>query len=201
VPYGWILPAAALILAIGGIAHRLLADRAWRREYDFCAYLVLLGGLSIAGYVIGRCGAVDLLRYELLSLAGAVGLGAWFLVSVSSTALRRTWVMLVVACALLAAVPGARLLYDYAAHPPVGAKRMIARHLEVRGIKYATSDYWLAYSLSFLTNERVIVASDDFVRIATYRTIVDQHQDEAVRIMRSPCPGGTAIGAAYLCPW
>src|SRR5918993_683996 len=74
-PFVWILPAAALLLALGGIAHRLLADRTWRREYDFCAYLVLLGGLSVVGYVIGRCGAVDLLRYELLSLAGGVGPG------------------------------------------------------------------------------------------------------------------------------
>ncbi|MBA3640580.1 MAG: hypothetical protein H0W53_15175 [Acidobacteria bacterium] len=78
---------------------------------------------------------------------------------------------------------------------------MIARHLEVRGIKYAASDYWLAYPLSFLTNERVIVTSADLVRIATYRTIVDQHQDEAVRIMRKPCPGGTSIAGVYLCPW
>lgn len=201
VAFGWIVPAAVLLIAIGGIVHRLLADRAWRREYDFCAYLALLGSLSIVGYVIGRCGAVDLLRYELLSLAGAVGLGGWFLLTVQSTALRRVWLALVCACALIAAVPGTRLLYEYVAHPPAGAKRLIARHLEARGIKYATSDYWLAYSLTFLTNERVIVASDDFVRIATYKKLVEQHQDEAVRIMRKPCPGGTPIAGVYLCPW
>ncbi len=201
VSFGWIFPAAALVLAVGGIVHRLLADRAWRREYDFCAYLVLLGGLSITGYVIGRCGAVDLLRYELLSLAGAVGLGGWFLLSVQSAALRRAWLALVCACALIAAVPGTRLLFDYVAHPQVGAKRLIARHLEARGIKYATSDYWLAYSLTFLTNERVIVASDDFVRIATYEKLVELNQDEAVRITRRPCPGGTPVAGVYLCPW
>ncbi len=87
--------------------------------------------------------------------------------------MRRAWLALVCACALIAAVPGTRLLYEYVAHPQVGAKRLIARHLEARGIKYATSDYWLAYSLTFLTNERVIVASDDFVRIATYKKLVE----------------------------
>ena len=201
IPWVWIFPAAALIIAVGGIGHRLLADRQWRREYDFCAYLTLLGGLSIVGYVIGRCGAVDLLRYELLSLAGAVGLGGWFLISVQSAALRRLWLALACACALVTAVPGARLLYDYSVHPRVGAKRLIARHLEARGIKYATSDYWLAYSLTFLTNERVIVASDDLVRIATYQRIVEEHQDEAARVLRKPCAGGTPIGGVYLCPW
>src|SRR5688500_16849231 len=157
--FGWIVPAAVLLLAIAGISQRLLRDRSWRREYDFCAYLVLLGSLSIVGYVVGRCGAVDLLRYELLSLAGAVGLGGWCLLCVQSASLRRAWIALVCACALIAAVPGTRLLYEYVAGPHVGAKRLIARHLEARGIKYATSDYWLAYSLTFLTNERVIVAS------------------------------------------
>ena len=201
VAFGWILPAAVLLLTLFGIVHRLLRDRAWRREYDFCAYLVLLGSLSIAGYVVGRCGAVDLLRYELLSLAGAVGLGGWFLLCVESTSLRRTWLALVCACAVIAAVPGTRLLYQYVARPQVGAKRLIARHLEARGIKYATSDYWLAYSLTFLTNERVIVASDDFVRIATYKKLVDEHHQEAVRIMRKPCPGGTPVAGVYLCPW
>jgi hypothetical protein len=197
----WILHASALLLAVGGITHRLLTARSWRREYDFCIYLVLLGGLSVAGYVIGRCGAVDLLRYELLSLAGAVGLGGWFLLSVQSTALGGVWLAIVCATALVAAVPGTRLLYDYVAHPQIGAKRFIARHLEARGIKYATSDYWLAYSLTFLTDEGVIVASDDLVRIATYKKLVEQNQDQAVRIMRKPCPGGTLIGGVYLCPW
>ena len=199
-PYGWIFLAAALLIAAGGVAGRLLRDRTWRREYDFCAYLVLLGSFSIVGYVVGRCGAVDLLRYELLSLGGAVGLGGWFLLAVDSPAVRRVWLACVCACALIAAVPGARLLYDYAAHPRVGAKRLVARHLEARGLKYATSDYWLAYSLSFLTNERVIVASEDFVRIATYATIVEQHPDEVVRILRRSCPGGTPVAGVYLCP-
>lgn len=199
--YGWIFPAAVLIIALSGIVSRLVTDRAWRREYDFCAYLVLLGTLSVAGYVIGRCGAVDVMRYELLSLAGAVGLGGWFLVSVPSKALRRVWISLACASALLAAAPGVRLLSDYTRHSPVGAKRMIARHLEIRGVKYAASDYWLAYPLSFLTDERVIVTSEDLIRVATYRTIVNEHQGEAVRILRRPCPGGTAIGGAYLCPW
>ena len=197
--YGWIFVAAAMLLAAGGIVHRLSIERTWPREYDFCAYLVLIASFSVVGYVIGRCGAVDLLRYEFLSLAGAVGLGGWCLVAVQSIAIRRLWIALVCACALITAVPGARLLYDYATDPPAGAKRMVARHLEARGVKYATSDYWLAYSLTFLTNERVIVASEDLVRIATYKKVVEQHPDETYRILRKPCPGGVPIAGVYLC--
>ena len=67
-------------------------ERRWRREYDFCAYLVLTGALSAVGYVVARCGAVDLMRYELLSVLGAVGLGAWFLVAQPSRTLRTAWI-------------------------------------------------------------------------------------------------------------
>jgi len=77
--------------------------------------------------------------------------------------------------------------------------RLIARHLEARGIRYGTSDYWLAYSLTFLTNERVILASEDLIRIATYQRIVNAHRGEAIRVSRTPCDGGTPVAGVWFC--
>jgi hypothetical protein len=93
------------------------------------------------------------------------------------------------------------LLAEYRSHPPVGAKRMIARHLEAANIRYASSDYWLAYTLTFLTNERVVVASEDLARIQEYRRLFNQHRSEAIRISRGPCEGGRrVVGSVYFCP-
>ena len=68
------------------------------------------------------------------------------------------------------------------------------------GIRYATSDYWLAYAITFLTNERVMVASDDLVRIQEYQRAFEAHRDEAVRVSRRPCAGGRLVmRSIYLC--
>lgn len=226
-PLGWLLLAGAMLLAAAGIVFRvlvldggapgtpprsslagplrpapLLANRRWRREYDVCAYLVLVALLSAAGFVIGRCGDITfmVLRYELLSLIGAAGLGAWFLRANPSRAAVRAWIILVCGCVAISAFAHGRLLAEYIAHAPVSAKRLIANHLEARGIRYATSDYWLAYALTFLTNERVVVASDDVVRIQEYQRLFEAHRSEAVRISRKPCPDGRPVAGVYFCP-
>ena len=69
----------------------------------------------------------------------------------------------------------------------------------MRGVRFATSDYWLAYSLTFLTHERVIVASEDFVRIEEYQRMVEAHRDESVHVSRSRCDGGTFVAGVYFC--
>jgi hypothetical protein len=106
-------------------------------------------------------------------------------------------------CATVAVgtVASGRLLTDYLTHRHRGEKRLIARHLEVRGIKYAISDYWLAYALTFLTQERVIVASEDYIRINQYQFDVEGHQSEAIRISRTPCPNGEPVAGVYFCKY
>ena len=203
-PGGWILLAGAILLAAGGVTVRLGTERRWRREYDACAYLVLVAALSCSGYVVGRCGQLTVMRYELLSLLGAAGLGAWFLAAASPprTAVR-IWVGVVCGFVAISAVAHGRLLTEYVRKPPVGTKQMIAEHLESRGVKYATADYWLAYSITFLTNERVIVASEDLVRIEEYQRLVSAHKSETFRVSRHAwCEGFRPLGqtGVYLCP-
>ena len=60
-------------------------------------------------------------------------------------------------------------------------------------MKYAKADYWRAYAITFLTNERIIVASENVPRISDYQKLVDAHRDQAVRLSRENCPGGTML--------
>ncbi len=201
-PGSWLVLAAMAAIALIGILRAARRARRWAPPDAFSAYLVLVALLSGAGYVLGRCGEVDfvVMRYELLSILGAVGLGAWFLRVERSRLLRRAWIGLACALAAVAALAHGRLLAEYLSHPPVGAKQQIVRYLEARGVRYAYSDYWTAYPLTFLTDERIIVASNDFVRIREYNTVVEAHRDEAVRISRTPCEGGRLIiRGIYLC--
>jgi hypothetical protein len=98
-----------------------------------------------------------------------------------------------------AAVHG-RLWHEYLHDTPIGYKRQIIAEMDRRGIRYATADYWLAYSLTFLTNERIIVRSDRS-RIREYDRVLPEHWHEAVRISRTPCGRAPAVvPRIYLCP-
>jgi hypothetical protein len=111
-----------------------------------------------------------------------------------------TWIGLVLAWATVNVVVHGRLWYEYLHDTPIGYKRLIARQMEDRGIHYATSDYWLAYSITFLTNEQIIVRSDRS-RIREYERLLSDHWKEAVRISRKPCPGeAPVVPRIYLCP-
>ena len=141
-----IILASAMILGAARIAIRLAKERRWDRHTHFCAYLALTGLLSALGYAVGRCGEVGFtVRYDLLSIIGAVGLSAWFLRAERSRAVVALWLAMIGAWTLVAAVPHGRLLAEYLQHPPIGAKVLIARQLEARGIRYGTADYWIAY--------------------------------------------------------
>jgi hypothetical protein len=49
----------------------------------------------------------------------------------------------------------------------------------------------VSYALTFLTDERIIVKSSDFIRI--HQRVVDAHANEMMRIERDPCAGGQEI--------
>ena len=196
----WIVLAAAMLLASVRVIMSLVADRRVRREYYFCAYITLVGLFSAVAFVVARCGAVGPLRYALLSLLAAVGLAAWYLRVESNTHLRRAWMAAIIAWTVVAALPHARMWAEYLTHPPTGAKRVLIERLKARGVRYGVSDYWTAYYVSFLTNEQIIMKSADFPRIYEYDRQVEAHLNEAVRVSRTPCPGGeTVLPGLYLC--
>jgi hypothetical protein len=199
----WIPVAAALLLPLAVVLATLVRERSWRRDYNFCAFLVLVGLFSLGGYIAGRCGHLSYLtlRYELLTVLGAVGLSAWFLRVAEWPRLRAAGIALFLVAILVAAVPHARLLTEYLVRTPENPKRLIARHLEARGVSLILGDYWRVYAIAFLTRERIIGASEDFVRIREYNRIVDARRSEAVRLAREYCPGGKPLmPKVWICP-
>jgi hypothetical protein len=202
VPGSSIVLAVVVVIAMAGVAHRLAVERRWRSEYGVSLYLVLVGIFSALGFVIGRCGELShqILRYEMLSVLGLVGLSAWFLQAAGWPRLRRTWIVLVCLAAIVTGQAHAQLLAEYVVRPPDNPKRLLARHLEAHGVRYAYADYWRAYALTFLTNEDIIVASIDYQRIREYNRQVDAMRHEAGWISREPCPGGRLlIPTHWLC--
>jgi hypothetical protein len=202
-PGSWVFLLAAILIPVLVVGARLIRDRRWRPEYTFCSYLVLVASLSAAGYVAGRCGELGFgtMRYDLLSLIGASGLGAWFLSTRPSRVLMTAWAVCLAVWLSVSGLAHARLLAEYLGGPPTGAKQLVVRNLRAQGVHYAVSDYWIAYAVTFMTDEHVIVASEDFVRIPAYQDIVASHADQAVRISRTACVGGrTVMPGLYLCP-
>ncbi len=166
---------------------------------DVCVYLVTVALLSLAGYLVGRCGLIDFhtMRYELLSPLGAAGLSAAFLRARPPRVVVGLWGVCAAAVFTLSLASHARLIAEYLTHPPVPAKLELVHALESRGVRYAYADYWTAYYVTFLTRERVIVAADAVVKVRSHNRLVDAHRAEAIRISRAPCPGGTPLTPAF----
>lgn len=198
---GGVLIALAAIAA-GAVIWRAGARRSFADGSGFCGYLVAAAAFSILGYVIGRCGAIDFYytRYELLSVLGLAAVAAWFLRQDGPRWLRTSWLVLAAVWLAATAAPRVRLLREYLAHPPVDIRRVLIAHLDAAGHRYARSDYWIAYPLTFLTDERIIVASTDFVRIQEYEQAVDRQPRGVVRISRDRCEAGRQIvPGVWLC--
>lgn len=214
--WSWLTLAALLVCVAAVIVPSVLRYPRWRREYDAGLYFVLVGLLSLTGYVVGRCGEVSFfwMRYDLLSLLGACGVVALALAALtnldppapapSSSAMRArltgSIVVLLVLWAAFAGVVHGRLWWHYLTNPPEGGKQRVIRELDARGIRYAYADYWYAYAITFLTAERIVVASNSFMRIPSYNTLVDAHRAEAITISREPCAGGEEVmRRVYFC--
>ena len=156
---------------------------------------MLVAAFSLVGYLVGRCGVIDFytMRYELLSLLGAVGLAGRYLRVERSRAVAAAWALCCAAIFAVSLAGHARLLAEYATHPPVALKQVLIRELDARHVRYAYADFWTSYYVSFMTRERIVVASDEAVKVRTYNRLVDEHRAEAIRISRRPCPNGQQL--------
>ena len=165
----------------------------------FCLYLILIAAFSIAGYLAGRCGLIDFytMRYELLSVLGAVGLAGWYLGIERSRPVLAAWALSYAAILAIGVTAHGRLIAEYLQHPMIAPKQELIAALDARGITFGYTDYWTAYYVTFLSRERIILSPEDIVKVRTYTRLIDAHRDEAVRIARRPCPGGEQLTAAF----
>ena len=174
-----------------------VARKRWR-DWQFPLYLALVGLLAALVPALARCGSV-LERYVLLALFLLMGITALYLSLERNTRLRPILVSLVLLWATMSGVEHFRHARDRYGSPPPPTK-VLADYLLSNGIRFATSDYWTAYHVTFLSGEEVIIASSDFVRIAQYQRLVRRRQSDAVTITRRPCDGGREVGGYHVCP-
>ena len=196
----WLLAAIAGI-PVAAVAGHLVARRG---PVPCCAvYFTMVGVFSVCGYLFGRCGEVSVwgLRYELLSPLGLAGLACWFLAVHPPRAAILAWSAAVAAWMAVIVVPHVRLAAEYARNPPTPAKQELIRVLRAKRVRYATADYWLAYYVTFMTNERIIVAANEVQRIYSYNDIIREHAAETIHLSRRACGGGEElIRGVYRCP-
>jgi hypothetical protein len=119
---------------------------------------------------------VDAQSYRYLmpmagSLAVVLAFGAWAIFQRSRVAGAGAFV-------LMLALFGLQQRAWYGQLSPDVQSRAIIACLDQAGIRFASADYWLAYKLTFLTGERIIVAPDNGVdRYPPYRDRVRAHPD------------------------
>ena len=194
----WLVLGGTAVGACARVVSELSAGGSARRGgLQFPVYLALVGLIAALVPAVSRCGAMyD--RYVLLALFGLAGITALFLKIERRPAPRAAVIAVTLLCATFNAAGHFRYAVNYF-RSPVGAHDVLADYLVSNGIRFAKSDYWTAYNVSFLTGEQVIIASD-FPRIRYYQEVVAEHEHEAVEIRRRPCDDGHEVEGYHVCP-
>jgi hypothetical protein len=152
------------------------------------SYLVLVGGGQALAFMLLVAAPSDLmlLRYVLLVLFALVGCiaCAWQIPQ-----LRAPTAVVVLAVTAINSWDSVRLAHEYVARSPKHENELLAAALVDRGIHYARADYWVAYDIAFLTNERIIASSPADARIVRYVRELERHAREVVTISTDPCGG------------
>jgi hypothetical protein len=197
------LAGAARRRAAGdGFTGALAAARTAPNGVWFALYLALIGVQSGVVWAVSRCEPVShfTLRYALLLVLVPVAITALYL-SVERRAVGRGLMIgFVLIWAAVSIRSHAELLSYYVGpEPPPNEYRRLTEELTARGIRYVWSDYWTAYMIDFLSDERIIATSTGYMRVAEYEKAVLRHADEAMIVSREPCEGGVPIRRFYLC--
>jgi len=190
----WLGPV--LLIALGvplGVAVARLARQP--RELSagaagFPLFLILVGAQSALVYAAARGEAMSIYtqRYMLLALLMPVGISALIMRILSSRALKGLAVAGLLVWGGIALGDTARLARRIVAEPPPDIRAALVDALVQRGVRYGTADYWDAYAVSFVSAERVRLASG-ISRIVEYERLVSAHWAEAVSLKRRPCEG------------
>jgi hypothetical protein len=137
-------------------------------------------------------------RYGLLVILIPIGLTALLLMLEHRLWARCFAICIVSAWACLSAADNLRLTARYASSSTPLDLRVLSDALVARGIHVAIAPYWTAYAVTFMTDERVKVASSDYVRIDEYQRLAAA-EPALVRISDQPCRGGEQVARWYLC--
>ena len=182
-----------LVTLIGGAVLLWLAvDLVRRRSLEstaFPMYLCLIGLQAAIVYPLSRDLTMFTFRYGLLALFLPISIGALALQDWRPAALRAMSAMGLALLASAACLDHVSVLQYARREPPPPHLVPLAAHLEAIGVTAARAGYWRAYELSFITRERVKVASTDMERIREYRERANAAGPATVIIDAQPCEG------------
>jgi hypothetical protein len=207
----WVVMLSLAILVairLSGVGRLFL--RSWRtpglpsprHRLEFPLFLALTGLGSALMYAIGRCSVISIftMRYDLLSLLIPIGLVAAFFAVERDRRWKGAAVLLVGCWTAVSLFGHTRLIGEYVTRTPTNRDRVAIAELNRRHIRFGTADYWLAYRLTFLSRERIVLASTGVRRILDYDRIVRERRTDPVHLSRQPCAGGTRLAdGVYLC--
>ena len=197
----WLLAAGiiAALLRTAFVVYRTARSDGFRRlgRAAFGWYLLAVGGLAGAAYLAARPVTEEYSRYGLLVILVPIGLVAVLLSLDSHRRVRAVTIAAVIAWASVSLADTARLYLRYATADP-DELRVLADALVARNVRTADAPYWTAYAVTFLTGERVKVASTDFVRITEYQAAAAADPD-AIQVREQPCARGERVARWYLC--
>lgn len=189
-----------LVALAGRVAWLVAARRALDPRLRFPLYLAGVGAASLVGLALVWGLTDGTLRYALLGLWLPVGLIAAALGCEPAARVRQGITAAVLVWAGLSAVDHVALYRRYITGQVPDVYGDVARALVARGVTVARAPYWHAYRLTFLSGERVKIASTDVVRITEYQTLADAAGDRVLTIQETPCDhGGDPVGPLFLC--
>jgi hypothetical protein len=192
---GWIAA-----VAMGGMLVRLAW--LWRRgqsgDIRWGLYLTTVGVMALAGYTAAcslSIGAHPTVRYMNLGVLVPIGAFAMLMVREPSRIVRNAMVGLFLVWGAWNLADNVRLISETANRPAPNPHRELTDFLVSHQIRYGRANYWDAYVVDFLSNERVIVGSFNPTRIPEYERLVEENRGTAVQVVRKPCEGWTTIAA------
>jgi hypothetical protein len=202
---GWseLLPVAVALTA--GLIAWWLLDVARRRSWAgmaFPVYLAIVGLEAGVMYALTRDLSMFTFRYGLLALFLPVTLAALLLQASRPPLLRAGGALLVGVLTAASLVDHVTVIQRASFAPPPPRFVPLAETLEARGVHFARAGYWRSYVVTFLTGERVIVASNELQRVLEYQRVVDHASEGVVTIQETPCEGQRpfdVVGKWHLC--
>ncbi|HJZ75797.1 MAG TPA: hypothetical protein VKE51_28885 [Vicinamibacterales bacterium] len=215
VEHRWLVWAAAALLA--AVAVRLLSlmapdagsrpdRRALARSVQlalvrapFAWYILGVGAVAVVTFMAAKPVLTGYSRYAILGLLIPVGATAALLALESRRVVRGVLSAVVIAWAALSVADNVTVLMSNVRQPPPDPIRTLTDGLIARHVPAASAGYWEAYIATFVAQERVRIASTDFVRIQEYQDFLADHIQDARALEHEPCPGADRIDRWYLC--
>jgi hypothetical protein len=202
---GWeeLLPVVAIVVVVLMIWWLMEAVRRRPMSHvSFPIFLIVVGLQAAVAYALTRDLSMFTFRYGLLALFLPVGGAALVMQRERPMPMRVAGAALAGLLAAAALVDHVTVLQRSSFAPPPPRFVPLAQRLEERGVYLARAGYWRSYVVTFLTQERVIVASNEIQRIREYQQKVDAASEGVATIQESPCDGQRAfdiVGPWHLC--